>query len=119
MNFFRLLPVILSFLLLGAHFYRAGHVVVTAACALLLLLLFLRRTWVPILFQALLAVGALEWLRTLYVFASMRIAFEQPWGRLALILGGVALFTLLSGLVFQSRALKVRYGATSAAPPAG
>ena len=73
------------------------------------LLLLLRRSWVPRLFQVLLGLGALEWLRTLYVFASMRVAFEQPWGRLALILGGVALLTALSALVFLNRRLRARY----------
>ena len=109
MNFLRLLPVILSCLLLGAHFYRAGQVAIAAVCALLPLLLLVRRPWVPRVFQALLLLGALEWLRTLYVFASMRMAFEQPWGRLALILSGVALFTGLSALVFLNRKLKRRY----------
>ena len=109
MNVLRLLPVILSFLLLAAHFYRAGMTVVAGLCIAMPVLLFLRKPWVPHLFQAVLVLGALEWLRTLYGFAAMRIAFEQPWGRLAVILGAVALFTALSGLVFRSRALKSRY----------
>ena len=109
MNLFRLLPVIISFLLLGAHFYRAGWGVLAGLCLAFPLLLFLRRAWVPRAFQALLVLGALEWLRTLYVFAAMRIAFEQPWARLALILGAVSLFTALSGWVFRSRALKSLY----------
>jgi len=109
MNFFRLLPVILSFLLLGAHFYRAGLVPLTVICALVPFLLLLRRPWVPRLFQLLLALGGLEWLRTLYVFASMRLAFEQPWGRLALILGTVAACTMLSALVFRNAVLNARY----------
>lgn len=111
MNFFRLLPVILSLLLLGAHCYRAGLVALTAACVLLPFLLLLRRSWIPRLFQVVLLIGALEWLRTLYVFASMRVAFEQPWGRLALILGSVALCTALSGLVFRNGKLRSRYSA--------
>lgn len=109
MSFFRLLPVVLGFLLLAAHFYRAGMPFLTLLCAALPFLLFLRQPWVPRLFQALLVIGALEWLRTLWVFASMRIAFEQPWGRLALILGGVALFTALSGLVFRSARVRAFY----------
>ena len=109
MNLLRLLPVIISFLLLGAHFYRAGWGVLAGLCVAFPLLLLLRKSWVPGVFQALLVLGALEWLRTLYVFAAMRIAFEQPWGRLALILGAVALFTALSGWVFRSRALKSLY----------
>ena len=109
MNVLRVLPVILSFLLLAAHFYRAGLVLLTVLCVALLLLLFLRQAWVPQLFQALLVLGALEWLRALYGFAAMRIAFGEPWTRLALILGAVALFTGLSGLVFRNRSLRDRY----------
>ena len=109
MNLFRLLPVIISFLLLGAHFYRAGAGIVAGVCAAFPLLLFLRQWWVPRLFQILLVLGALEWLRTLYAFATIRIALEQPWTRLAFILGAVALFTAFSGLVFRSRALKSWY----------
>lgn len=109
MNAVRLLPVVLSFLLLGAHFYRAGLLPLTLASVAVLFLLLLRKTWVPRLFQALLLLGALEWLRTLYAFAAMRIAWGEPWTRLALILGGVALFTALAGLVFESKRLKERY----------
>ena len=109
MNLFRLLPVIISFLLLGAHFYRAGAVVVAGVCVAFPLLLFLRQWWVPRLFQILLVLGALEWLRTLYGFATVRMALEQPWTRLAFILGAVALFTTLSGWVFRGRALKSWY----------
>jgi len=110
MNFLRVLPVILSLLLLGAHFYRAGLPVVSAACLVLPLLLLLRKSWVPRLFQVLLLLGALEWLRAVYGFVAMRIAFGEPWLRLAIILGAVALFTGLSGLVFRLRKLRMFYG---------
>ena len=109
MNVIRLLPVILSLLLLAAHFYRAGQVAATALCLALPLLLLPRKPWVPRLFQVLLVLGALEWLRALYGFAAMRIAFGEPWTRLALILGAVALFTGLSGLVFRNHKLRGRY----------
>jgi hypothetical protein len=109
MNVLRLTPVVLSFLLLGAHFYRSGQVVLAGLCVALLFLLFSRKSWVPRLFQILLVLGALEWLRSLYYFAAMRIAWDQPWTRLAIILGAVALFTALSGLVFRSKAVRARY----------
>lgn len=109
MNALRLLPVILSFLLLGAHFYRAGLVVAAVLCLALPFLLLLRKAWVPRLLQVVLVLGALEWLRSLYVLAAMRLAFEQPWTRLAFILVAVALFTGLSGLVFRSGKLRARY----------
>ena len=109
MNVLRLIPVILSFLLLVAHFYRSGQVILAAICVALLFLLFFRESWIPKLFQFLLVLGALEWLRSLYNFAAMRIAWDQPWTRLAIILGAVALFTALSGLVFRSKTLHARY----------
>jgi len=110
MNLIRLLPVILSFLLLGAHFYRSGNVVLTGLCIAVLLLLFLRKTWVPRLFQILLALATLEWLRTLYGMAAMRIAWNEPWTRLAVILIAVALFTVLASLVFRHNKLRTFYG---------
>jgi hypothetical protein len=113
MNVLRLLPVILSLLVLGAHFYRAGHPALTLVCVALPLLLLLRRSWIPRLFQVVLLLGALEWLRTLYGLAAMRIAFGEPWTRLAVILAAVALFTGLSGLVFNNRRLRARYSGHS------
>ena len=109
MNALRLIPVLLSFLLLGAHFYRAGLVplaVLSVACPLLL---FMKKSWIPRLFQVVLLAGALEWLRSLYFLAAMRIAWDQPWTRLAIILGAVALLTALSGLVFNNRKLRSYY----------
>jgi hypothetical protein len=109
MSVIRVLPVILSLLLLAAHFYRAGLVPLTLACVALPFVLLLRKAWVPRLFQVVLVLGALEWLRALYGFAAMRIAFGEPWTRLALILGAVAVFTGLSGLVFRARKLRGFY----------
>jgi hypothetical protein len=113
MNVLRLSPVILSLLLLAAHFYRAGQLMLTVLCLGLPLLLLLRKPWIPRMFQLMLALGALEWLRALYGFAAMRIAFGEPWTRLALILGAVALFTGLSGLVFRNRSLRDYYAKKS------
>ena len=105
----RLIPVCLSFFLLAAHFYRGGLIPMAVICVAILLLLFIRKSWILRLFQFLLLAGALEWLRTLYAFAAMRIAFDQPWTRLALILGTVALLTALSALVFNNRKLRSFY----------
>ena len=110
MNALRLLPVILSFLLLGAHFYRSGQLILTGLCLAVLLLLFVRKYWIPRLFQVLLALASLEWLYTLMVIAAQRIAWDQPWLRMAAILFAVALFTALSSLVFRGNALRARYG---------
>lgn len=109
MNALKLIPILLSFMLLAAHFYRAGYPVLSGLCLGVMFLLFMRKPWVPRLFQGLLILGALEWLRSLYFLAAMRIAWDQPWTRLAIILGAVALFTGLSGLVFRSNSLRSFY----------
>jgi uncharacterized PurR-regulated membrane protein YhhQ (DUF165 family) len=109
MNFFRLLPVIISLLLLAAHFMYAGQTVLIFFMLLLPLLLILKETWIPRVFQLVLLLGAVEWLRTLMVLAQTRISFGEPWIRMAVILGFIALLTVLSGLVFRSKSLRKRY----------
>jgi len=111
MNFLRLLPVFISFVLLAAHFFRAGQTVMALLGLLLLLPLILRKSWVPWVLQVVLLLGAVEWLRTLYFVAQMRIELGMPWMRMAIILGAVALFTAFSSLVFRSKALRNRYSA--------
>jgi hypothetical protein len=112
MNFLRLLPVLISFLLLAAHFLRAGQTGVAFALIFLLPVLLVKKPWVPLLIQLVLFFGAVEWLLTLVSVAQMRIEFGSPWTRMAIILGSVALFTLLSGLVFWGKALSNRYSGT-------
>ena len=109
MNFVRLLPVILSLILLGAHFLRTGTFLLVALCVALPFLLLARRPWVPKAMQVVLVLAAVEWLRTLGGFAAMRRSQAQPWTRMAVILGAVALFTLLSALAFRSKGLRERY----------
>lgn len=97
-----LLPA-LALLLLGAHFFRAGQVALTAASLGLLILLFVRAGWAARVLQVALGLGALEWLRTAWMFASARAQIGEPYGRLLVILGGVALFTAAAALVLRSR----------------
>lgn len=95
---------------LGAHFMRAGAWPLVLACVGLVLLMAWPRRWAARTVQAALALGAAEWLWTLALLAQQRIALGQPWLRMALILGGVALFTAGAALVFQRRSLRLRYG---------
>jgi len=108
-----LLPVIISFLLLAAHFYRAGHLVLVVLSIVMVFLLALRQSWVLRAAQVALLLGGLEWLRTVYVIVQLRFDHELPWTRLAIILGSVALFTAISALVFQGRSLRNRYNETT------
>jgi len=109
MNFLRLLPVILSLLLLGAHFSRHNLGFLVVVPLVLLGLLFLREPWVARLVQWVLVVASLEWLRTAVVLAMQRQQQGAPWARSAVILSAVCAFTLASTLVFRSAGLRERY----------
>lgn len=110
MNFLRLLPVILSLVLLAAHFlFHTGQVAVAILPLFFLIPLFLRQAWVPWLLELILLLGTVEWVRTLVVGVSQKSALGKDWYRYAMILGAVALFTHLSSLVFRSKALRNWY----------
>ncbi|MFH1845693.1 MAG: 4Fe-4S ferredoxin, partial [bacterium] len=108
-------PLILAALLAAAHFSRAGNPGLVLACLTAPGVLLLGRSWVPVVFRLLLLVGSGVWVHTGWVLVRERQAAAEPWGRLALILGGVALFTLLAGLVFRHRRLRERYDSYASA----
>lgn len=108
-------PVVLSLVVLGAHFMRYGDTIFVAGTVVLIALLFIRQPWVARLMQVVLFLGALEWLHTLYGLVRMRAALGEPYGRMLIILGSVAAVTACSALVFQSKALKSAYGLDQAA----
>jgi len=91
-----LVPAVLSALLLGAHLMRAGWLPLAIAVALSPLLLFVRGGRGVVVLQVALAAAALEWLRALFVLVGVRQAAGQPYLRLSLILGAVALLAALS-----------------------
>jgi hypothetical protein len=105
----QLTPVVLSLLLLAAHFLRSGRVELVGVVLLLLALLILRRPWVARTIQVTLALGAAEWIRTLIVLASTRSQIGEPATRMSIIIGSVAALTGLSALLFQSRTMCSRY----------
>jgi hypothetical protein len=100
----------LAAILLAAHYYRAGHFLLAALAVGALVLLAVPRAWSARLLKVALLAGAFEWLRTLALFASARMAAGQPYLRLTLILVGVAAFTAASAAVFQQPAVRRRYG---------
>ncbi len=103
------IPVVLSLLVLSAHFLRAGNEMAVAVSLLLIPVLFVRRYWTARLVQAALILGALEWLRTLYVLAQLRAAQGEPYTRMAVILAVVAAVSLASALLFETRTMRSIY----------
>ncbi|MBK9090916.1 MAG: hypothetical protein IPL90_18485 [Holophagales bacterium] len=100
-SFLRALPVVLSALVLAAHFFRSRQLPLVALSLAVPLLLFVRERWSARVVQAGLVLGALEWVRTLAYFAGQRMEVGRPWGRLAVILGVVATLTALSALAVR------------------
>ena len=90
----RALPACFALLLLGAHLLRLGDLGPVLLCLALLPLAFVRRPWARLALQAVLALAALEWIRTLLMIRADRLALGLPWMRMACILGAVAAFTL-------------------------
>jgi hypothetical protein len=114
-NFVRLLPVVISALLMAAHFMRAGQELLMALSLTLPLLLLLKHRAVPLIVSVALVLGALEWVYTLVKIAAFRADMGASWGRMAWILGLVALFTACSALVFRLRGVRARYNGAPAA----
>lgn len=98
----------LALTVLGAHFYRAMAWPLVALCLLLIVLLAWPRAWVVRLEQGALLAGAAVWVVTAAALVQQRLALGQPWLRMALILGAVAVLTAASALVFRSARLRAR-----------
>lgn len=105
----RIIPVILSFIILAAHFQR---IYMFALSYLILLVPFILIYKKPIsvrIIQGILILGSLEWIRIIFVYSAQRSYYGEPWIRLAVILGAVAVFTLLSSLCFRNKTIKGIY----------
>ncbi|WP_461534813.1 hypothetical protein [Spongorhabdus nitratireducens] len=93
----RFILLIFSYLPLAAHFLRGGeYVMAVVTTSFPLLALFRTRTVTRILQTGLVAGVFVVWLPTLVNLVQMRMVTGQPWLRMALILGGVMCFSLLS-----------------------
>jgi hypothetical protein len=88
---------------LGAHVLRQGWFVAAVLIAASPLLLLFDGRWPARVLQALLGLGALEWVRTTLVLVGSRQAAGAPYLRLVAILGTVATLTALSAALLQAR----------------
>lgn len=103
------IPIFLSSLIISAHFYRNGFVIISVLCLLSPLLLLFKRRWIPELITFLLVLFALEWVRTMFSYINEYQLQQRPYNKLAVILLSVIVFTLLSSTVFKTKVMKKRY----------
>lgn len=118
MNFVLLIPVVLSAILLGAHFLRVDNFGLVAVSLISPSILFLRRKWVLYAVQGLLIIGAVVWIDTTLNLIQVRQIIGESWVRLVAILSAVTLFTAGSILVFRNRRIRQYFsvGAEQAVP---
>ena len=102
MKALRIAAVVTSTLVLGAHVLRQGWLVAAVLIAASPLLLLLDGRWPTRVLQALLGLGALEWVRATVVLAGLRLAAGAPYLRLVAILGTVAILTAVSAALLQA-----------------
>jgi hypothetical protein len=100
---------VVAALLLGAHFLRAGNLALMALCLGAPLLFAWRSRWSLIALQLLAYGAAATWIAAAIQLVQMRQQLGQPWSVAVIILGAVALLTLLAGLLLNSRSMRARY----------
>lgn len=106
---FRIVLFIIAAALTAAHFFRAENYGMVAL-SLAMPLLFLYRKPGSLVLLQLAAYGAtVNWLIAALLLVQMRQQIGRPWTTAALILGAVALLTLLAGLLLNSRVMRARY----------
>jgi hypothetical protein len=104
-----LLPTVVCLVAFGAHVIRSGHALLVLLVPFLLCLLFIPRGWVARLYQLMLALMAIEWLRSAVALALERREAGQPWLRAIGILVGMAALNLAAAWLFEQPALQDVY----------
>jgi hypothetical protein len=109
MTILYLFPAITGLILLGLHFFRNDNAFAMYVSFLVIFLMFVRRPWVARILQTCLIIGAFEWVRTTVLLTIERNQNGEPFLRLAIILGAVALFTLFSALIFRTKRIRSHF----------
>jgi len=104
-----ILPIVISFALLAAHFLRVSQFALVALCVFFPVLLAIPKRWAARSVQLALIAAAIEWSLTLVLIAQQRIASGLPYTRTVLILAGIVAFTLASVFAFLLPAMRKRY----------
>lgn len=105
----RLIPLILSAVVMAAHFLRSFDLIPMLLCLAAPFLLLIKKRWVLYILQSLTVISALIWMYTLYGIIQERIFEGRSWITSAIILGVVAAFSLFSGWLLNSSKVKENY----------
>jgi len=105
----RIVLFVVAALLAGAHFLRAGNSGLVALCLIAPLLFLYRNRWSLILLQIMAYCAAVNWIVAAVQIVQARQLEGRFWTTAAIILGAVAVFTFLTGLLLNSRSIREQY----------
>ena len=110
---FSIIPLVISCFLLGAHFLRSGNPLLTLWCVLTPFLLLIKRRWILVIVQLVAYTGGVIWINTAIQVMRKRINMGLPWDKPVIILGVVAGFSILSGLLLNLKGVRAKYSKKS------
>jgi len=110
---FTVIPLVISCLFLGAHFLRSGSFIFSLLCLLMPFLLLIKKRWILYLIQIFIYIGGGIWLNTAIFLMRKRLTMGLPWHKPVIILGAIAVFTVLSGLLLNLKGVKEKYPANT------
>ncbi|MEE1675569.1 hypothetical protein SNR37_000895 [Agarivorans aestuarii] len=105
-----LAPCCICFMLSAAHFYHAYQQIYVALCIMGLFSILIRHPICLRLNQCAMLLLTAEWINTIAEIYVVRSAYDQPWLRMAFILGLVALLHLATALLFQHYKVRRYFG---------
>lgn len=105
----RLIPLVISWIVLAAHFLRYGNLVIVVLCLAVPLSLLIPKRVILNTVQWLTFGGVLLWIKIGIDLVTIRLAVQGDYSRLMIILSIVALFTLGSGLLLYHKSFRRLY----------
>ncbi len=107
----RIILYVVAALVLAAHFYRDGNLLLVGVCVVVPFLFLHRRRHSLFALQALAYLGALVWVYTALDIVYVRTQMGRPWTAAVVILGCVAVVTAVAGVLLNARRMRERYPA--------
>ena len=93
----RVTIISLAYLLLGAHFLRFDQPILAIVAVSLPMLMLIKHVYVHTLLKLGLLISVVfVWSVSTFNFIDMRMALQQPWLRLAIIMFSVMIFTVFA-----------------------
>ena len=105
----RISLVILSFVILGAHFLREGNLLLAILCVAAPIVLFIKKRWALVAVQTFLSCGAVLWIFITVDLVQARMSQSTPWLRMVVILAGVAALTAYSAWTLNGSEFRQKY----------